>query len=84
MNLKFMTKTMRDFLLEGGIKGKRFIDERYIAPRRLIYEVKNIGGGGHKGEFSANIVGEIISPQGVESSYTNSLINCLDHQLYEE
>ncbi|MEK6913842.1 MAG: hypothetical protein AABW47_04200 [Nanoarchaeota archaeon] len=72
-----MTKTMRDLLLEGGVKGKRFIDKKYLAPKVLIYEVNDIEGPNGDGKPFATIHGEVISPEGAESSYTMDLINCL-------
>jgi hypothetical protein len=75
---------MRDLLLEGGIKGISFVDRKYIAPRILIYEVNDIRSHSDNGEEpSATIHGEVISPEGAESSYTMALVNCLDHEVYE-
>jgi len=75
-------KTLGEYILEGGIKGKIFVDPKYTAPVNTIYEVERIelmGKGGPKPTVS--VVGRVHETGEV---YMMNLVNCWYHEEYQE
>ncbi len=73
-------KTLGDYVLEGGIKGRIFVDTIYTAPVDTIYEVEKIelmGKGGPRPTVS--VVGRVHETGEI---YMKNLVNCWDHKEY--
>ena len=74
-----MPKKLRDYLLEGGIKGKRFADPHYLSGG-VIYEVERIDILGKPEETWGTVTGRIIKPKTSDSYYSKVLDKCLNHE----
>ena len=77
-----MAKKLRDYLMNGGVKGRKFIDTRYDKRQEIIYEVKTIesmGLGLQKPGVS--LFGTIM---GSGEIYIKNLALCLEHDEYSE
>ena len=87
--LDFMA-TLGDYVLEGGIKGKRFADPVDLRSCPVvIYEVDGTNvvdrTEGIEGSPFMRVVGRILSPESRNGRpYSNTLINCLDHKEFED
>ena len=71
-----MTKTISDYILEGGIKGRKFVDPAQEA----IYEVVSIKSeryGGPKPVIS--LLGKVVG-----GIYIKNLVLCLEHEEYAQ
>ena len=68
-----MPKTLKDYLLERGIKGKKFRETN----RLFIYEVEDIKVWSKSGETRGIVFGKV--PE-TGTLYSNSLDNCLNHE----
>jgi len=76
-----MAKKLRDYLMYGGVKGRKFVDPVY-RPQETIYEVIGIepmGIGGPRPTVS--LIGKVV---GTNEAYMKSLALCLKHEEYSQ
>lgn len=79
---KETAKTLGDYVLDGGIQGRTFVDPKYTAPIDTVYEVERIelmGKGGPRPTTS--IVGRVHKTGKI---YMMNLVNCWYHKEYSE
>jgi len=77
-----MAKTLREYLFEGGVKGRRFVDPVYTRPNLTIYEVEQIAALGLGGPTpSVSVQGRDVKTNEV---YMKNLALCLNHEEYTE
>jgi len=75
-----MAKTVGDYVMEGGIKGRKFVDPVYNKHHQTIYEVisiKSVDKGGSKPLIS--FIGKVVETNEV---YIQNLALCLEHEEY--
>lgn len=68
-----MPKKLKDYLLDGGIRGRKFRETN----RPFIYEVEDIRISDRPERARGIIFGRVPK---TETLYSNSLDNCLDHE----
>ena len=77
----FMT-TLRDYLLEGGIKGRRFVHPNYLEKgNSVVYEITTIT----MKNPNIIVIGSFVDPQiPAHHEYVGNLRKCLEHKEYVE
>jgi len=76
-----MSKTLGDYLLEGGVKGRMFVDNRYIVSAETIYICQEINPFGLEEErLPICAVSGIVV--GTNEVYLKNLTLCLGHKEY--
>lgn len=73
-----MTKTVKDYVLEGGIKGRNFIDPAG-KDQQLIYEVMSIEPVDYEFPTYSSLIGKVV---GTNKIYIKNLSICLGHEEF--
>jgi hypothetical protein len=79
---KEANKTLGDYVLQGGVRGRKFVDEIYTAPIDTVYQVEGMELMGKGGPHPmVSVVGRILRTGEV---YMKNLVKCWDHKEYSE
>jgi hypothetical protein len=68
-----MPKKLKDYLLDGGIRGRKFKETNYL----FIYKVEDIRISDRPDRARGILFGKV---PGTGRLYSNSLDNCLEHE----